>query len=389
MSELTVEEIAASGLRGRGGADFPVARKMQAVRDAVARTGRPPVVVVNGSESEPASRKDEVLLAFRPHLVLDGAAAAARLLGADEVVVHVHSASAAAQRLSAALDERAAARLLDPGWRLSRGPGSYTSGESTAVIQFLEGGPARPRSNRLPVAVRGLHDAPTLLHNAETFAQLALLARAGRAAWRRDGPPDGSFLVTLDGDVREPGRVVEVAGTATLGELLNGPGGVSGGAAVLIGGFAGRWLDARRVSDLPLGRTAMAEAGVPLGCGLVAVLPPDACGVAQTAGLVRWLAGQSAGQCGPCVFGLPSLAELIERLARGRPRRRDDVELRRLSSSIVARGACRHPDGVLALVASMLEVFLVDVTRHAAGTPCRKVHATPWLRLPDEVRGVA
>ncbi len=387
-SEAVCAEIQASGLRGRGGADFPVARKIQAVRDAAARTGRPPVVVVNGSESEPASRKDEVLLAFRPHVVLDGAAAAARLVGADEVIVHVHGASPV-HSLAAALNERAGAGLPDPAWRLSRGAGSYTSGESTAVVRYLEGGPARPRSNRSPIAERGLHDAPTLLHNAETFAQLALLSRFGRAAWRPDGPADGSFLVTLDGDVRQPGQVVEVAGAATLGDLLSGPGGASCDAPVLVGGFAGSWVDTRRARGLPLGRAGMASAGVPAGCGLIAVLPEGGCGVAQTARLVRWLAGQSAGQCGPCVFGLPRLADLIERLATGRPRRRDHAQLGRLSSAIAARGACRHPDGVLGLVASMLNVFSADVVRHVAGSPCRVAEATPWLRLPDDQRGAA
>lgn len=380
--------IEESDLRGRGGGQFPTARKIRAVREAAARSGQQSVVVVNASESEPASRKDDTLVRLRPHLVLDGAALAARAVAAPLVIIRLHGGRAAQRRsLQHALSERFRARLADPMFRVSVGPDRYVAGESSAVIRALEGGPAVPRSNAAPIADRGLYGRPTLLQNAETMAQLAVISRWGAHQWHAAGPgrTEGPTLLTLHGAVADPGLVVEVTGPATIGQVLRDQGGLNRPPqGLLVGGYAGSWLPGDRIWHLPISRTDLSAAGAPLGCGLLACLPEASCPIRETARIVGWLAGQSAGQCGPCVLGLPSLATVLDRLAAGRPRRRDRDRLRSLLYSVRGRGGCRHPDGVANLVSSMLAAFQPDVARHAARQPCEHAEVPFCLPLPRQ-----
>ena len=197
-----VHTLEASGLRGRGGAGFPTARKLVAV--AQARGGRP-VVVVNGSEGEPASRKDKLLLAHLPHLVLDGAALAAEAVGADEVIVVVDRwAHDAISGVTHAVDERAARRSDPVTFRLAHLPGRFVSGEETAVVNFVNGGPAKPTFVPPRPFQKGVYGRPTLIQNVETLAHLALVARYGADWYRSVGSPDepGTALVTVSGSGR-------------------------------------------------------------------------------------------------------------------------------------------------------------------------------------------
>ncbi len=367
-----------SGLGGRGGAGFPTARKMR----AVAGGKGPAVVVVNASESEPASNKDRVLIRFRPHLVLDGAVLAAGAVGATDVVVHTHRTDhAVVAALRAAMAERAS-RENDPvPVHLSVGPNRFVAGESSAVIAFVEGKPARPRPGRRATA-SGVHGRPTLLNNAETVAHIALIARFGAGWFRSAGSATapGSFLVTMAGEVARPGTVFEVWGPTSIGQLVaaSGRAGLAGhgfpaaadGAALLVGGYGGAWVEMNRAWPLALSGDALACAGVALGCGLLGVLSPGRCGLAETAGLLDYLAAESAGQCGPCAFGLPELAAVAGVLARGRAPRSVVRRLLRCAATVVGRGGCAHPDGAVRLLESSLEVFAADVRYHLRHGPC-------------------
>ena len=373
--------IHAGGLQGRGGGGFPVAEKL---RTALTAPGRP-LVVVNASESEPASRKDRTLCTLRPHLVLDGAAAAAAVVGADEVVVHAHRGSASAlEALRGAIGERLAASLPDPRWRLSVGPDRYVAGEASAIASLLSDGEARPRFSGQPMAVRGPSGRPTLVHNAETMAQLGLLLRIGPERWRSAGAPSspGPWLFTLAGGVDTPGQVVELVGRATVGEVLTWAGMAAPPAAVLVGGYAGTWVDGSVAWQTPLDRVALDCVGASVGCGLLGVLPHGACGLVETARLATYLAGESAGQCGPCVLGLPALADLVADLGRGDLGRWGLRRVRRLVGDLPGSGACSHPDGAARLVRSALEVFDDDVVRHLAGRPCRASDHPPVFPVP-------
>jgi NADH:ubiquinone oxidoreductase subunit F (NADH-binding) len=147
---------------------------------------------------------------------------------------------------------------------------------------------------------------------------------------------------------------------------------------VLVGGYAGTWLPLPWAAELPLTRRDLHAAGAGLGAGVLAVLPMGRCGLAETAHLATWLAGENAGQCGPCVNGLPAIAAALRALAN-RTHDRDTVDrLRRWTSMVTGRGLCHHPDGVAGLVRSALRVFQPELTEHLAGW-CSGVQPQPLL----------
>ncbi len=383
-----LDEVAASGLAGRGGGGFPVARKLATARAAAA--GGAPVLVVNASESEPASVKDRTLCTLRPHLVLDGAAVAAALVGASSVVVYAHrGADAVAGAFRRAGAERREARLPDPDLHLGMGPARYVAGEASAAASWLEGGEAKPRALGAPLAAAGVSGRPTVVHNAETLAHLALLARFGGSWWAEAGTPasPGSRLVTVHAG--ELGAtVLEVVEPTTIGTLLeHGPAVVSADGpspvrAVLVGGYAGRFVDGAAAAALPFTPEDLALVGAAPGCGLLAPLAEAFCGVAAAARLARWLAGESAGQCGPCLYGLADVAEALEALVEATSSRREVRRLGRLLGEVRGKGACHHPDGAVAMVTSALEVFAAEVDAHARRRRCPAGCAVPGWPLP-------
>lgn len=381
-----LDTLERSGLRGRGGGNFPTAAKLSAVP---AGQG-PPLVVINASESEPASAKDSTLIGLRPHLVLDGARILAAAAGTRDVSVVLHRGDRSARRvLGRACFERADASVDDPNMTVVCGPDRYVAGEASAVVSLLEGGEAKPRfSRRGPTAVHGVYGRPTLIYNAETAAHVGLLARYGAEWFRRAGSAErpGSTLVTLSGAVEQPGRVVEVMAPVTVGCLLRAGGLDQPPSAVLVGGYAGVWLDGTVAWELPFSYEDLALVGVSIGCGLLAVAPSNACGLRETARLVGYLAGESAGQCGPCLFGLAELSDTLAALAVGRASPGDLRRLHRLAIGIAGRGACRHPDGVVGLAQSALRVFAPDVRRHLDGRPCGN-ESGAFLGIPPTETG--
>jgi len=373
--------LRAARLDGRGGGGFPVARKVAA---ALATGGRP-VLLVNASESEPASAKDATLCALRPHLVLDGTALLATALGVDEAAVHLHrGADAPLAGIRGAMDERGSAGYDAVSWTVSLGPDRYVSGEASAVAGFAQDGDGRPRFTIAPMALEGPSGRPTVVVNAETVAQLGLLARLGPAAWASlgAGTSPGPRLLTLAGAVDRPGQVVELIGPGTVGDVLFATGSRTPPAAVLVGGFAGTWLTGEEAWQVPWERAALECLGSGPGCGLLGVLPHGACALVETARVVAYLAGESAGQCGTCVAGLPRLAAGMASLAEGSFRRRGLRRMETLGDELLGSGACAHPDGVVRLVRSTLDVFGDDVVRHLAGSPCRGADHPAVLAVP-------
>ncbi len=377
--EPLVDAMAATGLTGRGGGHFPAARKWQTVLDATRRTGVLPVVVGNASEGEPASAKDAALLVHRPHLVLDGLAHAAEAVGATESVVWLHGDAHEPHRvLVRALQERRSAGLVEPPVRLATGPSRYLTGESNAVVQALSGGPAVPGSRREPTAVHGVDGRPTLVHNVETLARIALVARSGVEEHRPTN------LVTVLAAGRR--TVLELAaGTPVSAALLLG-GWPAGEApqAVLVGGYGGSWLPWERVKDLPLDEGTLRAAGVSLGCGVLAPVGPAVCGVAEVARLAAYLARASARQCGPCLFGLAAISTALTELQRGTGRRSDIRRLQQWAGEVAGRGACHHPDGAVRMVLTGLVAFADDVEAHRRRRPCAAAAGPAVLPVPVE-----
>ncbi len=368
-----IELVRRSGLRGRGGADFPTAVKLRSVADRK----RVSAVVVNGSETEPASRKDATLLARAPHLVLDGALLAARAVGAPEVIIKLseHS-SAAIQALQAAIAQRPEKR---PPIRLSLGPPGYVAGEESAVVQHLGGGPSRPTFTPPRPYERGYRGRPTLINNPETLAQIALVARYGEQWYRELGTAEdpGSALVTISGAVAQPG-VYELAFGTPMVDLVAAAGGSTEPLqALLVGGYFGTWVQARRALGLRLAREDLRLMGCTLGAGVVIALGERACGLHESARVIDYLAQQSAGQCGPCVFGLATVADCFTVLADGVAHPRERERLLALCDEISGRGACHHPDGAVRFVRSALSVFGERIGAHR-GARCR----APSANLP-------
>ncbi len=256
MREELIGEVELAGLAGRGGAGFPTARKLAAV---AAR--RNAVVVGNGTEGEPASAKDKVLMAQSPHLVLDGAAAAAGLVGATEAIVVVHAA--VADVMTSAVAERRRARADRVRLSVVPAAGAFVAGEASAVVHWLESSVPKPKSTRRRLSERGLHGRPTLVQNVETLAHLALIVRYGAAWFRAVGTQrePGSMLVTLAGAVRVPG-VYEVGIGTPVGAVLDLAGGQAGLlGGLLIGGYFGSWVDPERAASLPLSGDGLGQLG--------------------------------------------------------------------------------------------------------------------------------
>ena len=379
-----VGAVAASGLRGRGGAGFPVARKLEAV---AAQRGRP-IVVVNGTEGEPPSSKDKALLAYVPHLVLDGAAAAAAALGAEEAIVAVGRMSH--DVIAHAIAERRHHRLDSIRLRIAVAPDTFVAGEETALVNLLNGGRAVPTFTPPRPFEHGVRGAPTLVQNVETLAHLALIVRFGPAWFRTLGTADepGSALVSLSGAVGTPG-VYEVALGTPLRDLVVQAGGFTERVdALLIGGYFGTWLPAAAALEAPLSDAGLAPLGGALGARAIIALPATSCGVLETARVARYLAAESAGQCGPCVHGLSAVADDLLQIAR----RGDSVaahrNLERRLPQLDGRGACRHPDGAVRLIASALRVFRSEVELHVTHGGCTAVAKRPVLPVPARPSGV-
>lgn len=352
-------DITAADLAGRGGALVPVAAKWQR---ALAGHG-PLTVVANGAESEPLSAKDAALVRRRPHLVLDGLVATAEALGAEQAVIWLHGSD---ERTRAAVVVAIAERHDPVAPRLVVGPEHYLAGESSAIAHALDGGPPLPRARR--AAVPG--GPRTLVHNVETLARVALVAR-GLAS-------PATTLLTL---ATPAGREVHEVPTTTPLLTLAARAGWGEPMGALLGGFGGTWT-----SDLalPADPVVVRAAGLDLGAGVVAPLPADACPVAETAAVLAYLAAMSARQCGPCLFGLPAIADAVRRLADGAA---GSGVQRRLAGDLVAvegRGACHHPDGAVRLVRSLHRAFPAHVAEHARGRRC--ADATPVLPVPGVPR---
>ena len=361
-----VRAVGQAGLTGRGGAAFPTHVKLAAVAGASGRKA----VIANGAEGEPASAKDAVLLGHVPHLVLDGLQLAAEAVGATEA--YLYTGGGLADWAGQALAERAD----DVPVTVIEAPPRFLSGQETAVVSRVSGGLSLPTFSPRRVSERGVNGAPTLVQNVETLAHLALIARHGPDWFRQRGTPaePGTTLVTVNAGGRRTVTEVEL-GTA-LADVIT-----TVGTAVLIGGYHGTWLPMTTALTLTLDNRALRRHHAALGAGVLAVLPRQACGLVETARVTRYLAAESAGQCGPCLNGLPRIAAAMAELAGPRPRRGTVQAVERWSGLVTGRGACHHPDGTARLVRSALTVFAAEFGRHASGR-CSATTHDPVLPLP-------
>ena len=371
-----IPQVEASGLTGRGGAAFPAHRKLAIVAAARGRK----IVVANGAESEPASRKDEVLLQVAPHLVLDGLQLAAEAVGASEARLHLHRG--AGSGIGRVLAGRRAAGLDRLEVTITETPARFLAGQESAVVNRIGGGPALPLFTPPRVTERGLHGQPTLVQNVETLAHLALIARYGPRWFRAIGTAaePGSMLTTLY-PAGGGCRVAEAAIGTPLRALLSAD---TQTQAWLAGGYHGSWLPLPASGGLTLDNESLRPYGAAAGAGVLAALPSHHCGLTETARVVTYLAAESAGQCGPCLNGLPRIAAALAELAGPRPGRQTRADIERWAGLVARRGACSHPDGTIRFVRSALIVFAPELAWHERGR-CTGANRRPFLPLPDGV----
>jgi len=346
-----------AGLTGRGGAGFPTARKLTSV------AGHSPVVVGNAMEGEPLSAKDAVLLTHAPGLVVDGLSLVGAAVRARRIVLAIGPRIPTDRVRAAARGTRV---------EVEQHEGGFVAGQESALVNLLDGRPGVPSDPLVPVYRKGVGGRPTLVLNAETLAQVALLARYGAGWFRALGTPSdpGTFLATLSATspatMRTPG-VVEVPRGTPLRVVLDAAGtDLSRVRAVLVGGYHGAWVPPAEL-DVLITRDDLARFGASPGAGILQALDRDTCPLEHAATVATYLARHSARQCGPCVNGLPRLADGLRRLAVPGVDAGVAAEVDRVRQLVRGRGACAHPDGTARFVASTLQVFADHVEQHLEG----------------------
>ena len=368
-----------SGLTGRGGAGVPTSLKVEFLRQQKRGVG---YVVVNAMEGEPAAHKDRTLISRHPHLVLDGARLLANLLDADDVLVCIareHTQAIAAMK--SAISERGPRRLQEPAFELLMPPGRYVAGEESALVHWLDANETLPQYRPVRPATMRIGRRGVLVDNAETHANIALIARYGVEWFRSLGTSrqPGTVLTSVTGHGRP--TVVETAYGTPIREILHTAGVAFEPIALLLGGYGGTWLSGHHL-DRGLDNESLQGVGANVGAGVIVALPPSACGVAETARIAEFMARESARQCGPCAFGLPALAEDLENLRIGRDGAGALTRIESRCGVIEGRGACRHPDGVIRMIRTALQVFADDVVAHANGRPCAAAATSAVTYIP-------
>jgi NADH:ubiquinone oxidoreductase subunit F (NADH-binding) len=359
-------EVESSGLVGRGGAAFPLAVKLRAVRDN-GRAAGGTVVIADGEEGEPASVKDRWLLRNRPHVILDGLRLAAAIVAADRAYVYV-SDPESAQSVEAALSELGPDMFAGVTVDLVTVRPGYVAGEETAAVRVINGGPAKPTDKPPRPFEAGVRGLPTLVSNVETLANLPYLQCHGSEAFRSQGTSQstGTFLATITGAGRPP-TLYELPHGLPFTELLAlhgiSPDQVQG---ALLGGYFAGFLN-RDVLETTLDHETMRRLGCGLGCGAISVITDD-CPVAVAASVLAYFDRENAGQCGSCFNGTAAMAAVAGALRDGAATTEDVDRLRRWSVVLRGRGACATLDAATNVAASLLDQFPNHVARHLEGS---------------------
>jgi NADH-quinone oxidoreductase subunit F len=316
-----LEEVTASGLRGRGGGGFPVGQKWRIASQTESDTR---YVVCNGGEDEPGSFKDRVLLQYRPHLVLEGTILAARAISARDVFVYLNETyEDCLSRMASAVEEaRAGGCLNGTAVTIHRAPTVYVAGEDSAALEAIEGRPPKPRQKPPYPATAGLFGKPTVVNNVETLANIPLIVRNGASWFRSYGTASspGTMLFCLGDEMNCPGAHELALGTSLRHLYESVGGGLKNGRplkAVLPGGPSCAFLLPDQL-DVPLDPESLKQAGSTLGCGVMRFYPEGACMVEETLRIAQFFSRESCGQCPACRMETTMLSTILERIHQGK-----------------------------------------------------------------------
>ncbi len=374
--EAVVEEVKASGLRGRGGAGFPAGNKWS----FIPKIAGPKYVAVNADESEPGTFKDRELLEVETHRVLEGTAICAYAIGAETAFVYIRGEYVEpANRLEAAIAEAEAAGLLGQGClgtgvtvkvHVFRGAGAYICGEETALLESLEGRRPMPRSRPPFPAVEGLYRRPTVINNVETLANVPAIIARGSAWYTSIGHPPrntGPKVFCLSGRVNRPGNYELPLGAVTVRELIEEYGqGVPGGHAikgVLTAGVSAPVLPADKL-DTPLDYDSVQAAGSMLGSASIIVLDETVCMVRAAMLMEEFFRHESCGKCTPCREGTMWLHRVLVRLEEGRGSEADLDLLLSLSGEMSGKVLCALGDFATSPVVSTIKHYRDEYLAH-------------------------
>jgi NADH-quinone oxidoreductase subunit F len=380
-----IGNLESSGLRGRGGANFPTHTKWEMVR--AARPG-PRYVICNGGEHEPGSLKDRELMTHYPHTVLEGLLIAAHTVGAHKAYVYITEDQAQAlTSIRTAIDELEEAGYRQGGNKRFHcelvcipGPSTYVSGEETAAINAIEGREAKPRKKPPYPTVEGLFSAPTLVNNSETLAHVPTILGRGAAWFRQIGTPGspGTVLVTLTNGVNRPG-VYEVAyGTPIRAILDNCGGGTLGGRsvkAILPGGPSLPFLSAAAL-DAPFEHESLKQAGSSVGCGAIRIWLEGECMVEPILKFAEFFAQAQCGQCAPCRMETSAFVLALRQIANGTGSSNQIRQMEKVAAFAGAKGGlCSLIPMAAATVFSGLRLFESDFRNHMEHRGCNRAGA--------------
>ncbi len=384
--------IDTAGLRGRGGAGFPTARKWRGVQQTAAEAGGVLTLVANAAEGEPGTYKDRVLIEQEPYAFLEGICIALHATGAQTAHIGIKEKfTGPVTRLRAALNEITAA-----GWpgadriSITTGPDAYLFGEESAMLEVIEGNLPMPRIVKPFEA--GLHATttvpnPTIVNNVETLTHVTSILAHGADWFRQAGTEvsPGTMVFTVVGDVASPG-VYELALGTPLRTLLEDIAGARDLKAVYSG--VSNAVITPALLDTPLCFDAMREAGVGMGSGGFIVYDASRHIVDVLSVLVNFLAVESCGQCNACKLGNGAMADLLARVQRGEAEQTDLEALLRWSQSVTDQNRCYLPVGSQLLVGSTAAAFVDElVATVASGSPTPADLPTPLIEAIDEDTG--
>jgi NADH-quinone oxidoreductase subunit F len=403
----TIEEVEASGLRGRGGAGFPTGRKWATVaaNDAPA-AAVPPAVVVNASEGEPGSFKDRMLLRRNPYRIIEGAIIAAEAIDADHIVFALKASfRPELERLRTALAEIEHAGWTERALVICEGPSEYLYGEETALLEVIDGREPFPRIappyrhgvedvGRDPVSAAGSVMAtpggqtaapPTLVNNAETVANVPGILAEGAAWFRQVGTAEspGTVLCTVSGGGRRAG-VAEFEMGTPLSEVIETIGGSGRPIQAVLSGVANPFLPSDKI-DTPVSYEAMEAAGTSLGAAGFLVFSDADDLAAVAAGVARFLAVESCGQCTPCKQDGLAIADILGRVVRGQHEPDDADELASRVTTVADEARCALATQQQRVIGSLLSLFPDAVQAHCedSAVPDDYVLVAPLVDIKD------
>jgi len=367
--QAVIEEISTARLRGRGGAGFPMGRKLSLVQPPEV-AGKPTYVVANADESEPGSFKDREIMRRVPHRFIEGCLIAAHAIASKHVFIYIRGEYAAEYEvLKAAADEVREAELLG-GVTLviHRGAGAYICGEESALLESLEGDRGQPRPRPPFPPVSGLYASPTLINNVQTLANVPIILEKGGAAYARMGPEasPGTVVYSISGNVERPGNYERPLGT-TLRELIyDVGGGVPGGRqlkAVIPGGSSVPVFTPDEI-DTPADFDSIQAQGSFLGSAAIIVVDDRVCMVQLALRVEKFYMHESCGKCTPCREGTRWMVSLLEKIESGRAEHSDLDLLRNVCDRIEGRSLCALGDFAVWPVRSYIDKYREEFEAH-------------------------